>query len=483
MSSFTPRLRIALAVILPWLLVVAVAVAQPAPESVQVTAITSALSGPVGITHPGDGTQRLFVIQQGGAIRVVRNGALNTAAYLTVSTNTQCRETPTSALQATGFVNGGEQGLLGLAFHPDFARNGQFFVNYTGAAGDTVIARYTVSNPNTDVVSAADQASCLVVLRVDQEFANHNGGNLLFGPDRLLYIGLGDGGSANDPCNRAQTLDPATLNTADTCAPDLAFTDPDGNGATDRRTTTSALLGKILRIDVDRSTAAGAGANGLCGSDLNGSADYAIPPTNPFVGAGARACGEVYTYGMRNPWRFSFDRLTGDLIVGDVGQDRWEEINFLAANANGREAGNGVNFDWNACEGRHLRGSCTNLCPSPSTAEVIITYSTRNSCPGTLSGSSITGGYRYRGPDPLLQGVYFYGDAARSRVRMSVDTGNGWVQPTSNVEVPAASVPALAGVVVAFGEDQAGALYVVGGNTLYRLGIASAGLADADTED
>jgi glucose/arabinose dehydrogenase len=440
----------------------------PAPGDVTVTPIVSSgLVAPIGVFASPDATGRLFVNQQDGAIRVIRNGTLLATPFLTISSSTQCADAPGGPLLATGFVSGGEQGLLALAFHPRYEANGRFFVSYTGANGDTIVARYRTSAPTADVVPTADLASCVVVLRVDQDFPNHNGGNIVFGPDGFLYFGLGDGGSGNDPCNRGQTLSPTQLPANDAndggCPADAPFVNAGGNP--DSR----ALLGKMLRLDVDGTTPAG--ANELCGSRPDGAANYAIPPTNPFAGVdGQTRCDETFSYGLRNPWRWSFDRATADLIIADVGQRTWEEVNLVTAASGG---GNGVNFDWKICEGRHLRGTCSNLCTE--TSEVIIAYNnfgaTSQGCAATtaVTGCSITGGYRYRGPDPLLQGVYFYGDACGDDLYYSVDTGgNSWVEPSATTTVAAIA----GGAVVAFGEDVMGAVYMVGGGRVSRIGAA-----------
>ena len=443
------------------------ALAQPAPEDVNLTVITNGLSSPIGVTHaPGDDA-RLFVNQQGStaqgaALRVVRDGALLGSPMLTVTGATTCKPSPGAAAVTVGFTGGGERGLLGVAFHPSFESNGQLFLSFTDANGDSMIVRYTMADPSADVLSADDRATCLVILRVDQDFTNHNGGNILFGPDGYLYFGLGDGGSGNDPCNRAQTLNPASLlegnQSGVNCDVDAAFVNSGGNG------NSRALLGKLLRLDVDGSTAPG--ANTLCASAGDGSANYAIPATNPFIGGDPQsACDEVWAYGLRNPWRWSFDRDTDDLIIGDVGQDKWEEVSLIPAGTPF-----GQNLGWKLCEGRHVRGDCIMACAVAGSVVPIIEYNNSgNMCmvSPTPNGCSVTGGFRYRGPEQALQGVYFYGDACNSELRWSVEQAGTWVQPSAAViKTP------LAGPILGFGEDEVGALYAVSGNTLYRIGEA-----------
>jgi glucose/arabinose dehydrogenase len=238
--------------------------------------VASGLASPVGIYHAGDGSRRLFILQQAGQILIHDGAQVRPTPFLDIATLVSCC---------------GERGLLGLAFHPDFASNGLFYVNYTNTAGDTVIARYRVS----DDPNAADPGSAQILLTIVQPFANHNGGQLAFGPDRFLYIGMGDGGSGGDPDNRAQNL--------------------------------GDLLGKLLRLDVD------------------GGVPYAIPASNPFRNTpGARP--EIWAWGLRNPWRFSFDRLTGDLFIADVGQATREEVDFQPASSHG-----GENYGWRLMEG------------------------------------------------------------------------------------------------------------------------------------
>ena len=309
--------------------------ARAAPSIVPVA---SALQGPVDIEHARDGSGRLFIAEQCGRIRIFKNGQLSAEPFLDIRPLVLC---------------GGEQGLLGIAFHPQFRDNGFFFINYTRAGdGATVVARYRVSAGDAD---KADFASALPLIVFAQPFPNHNGGALKFGPDGLLYIATGDGGSANDPGNRAQN--------------------------------TFEWLGKLLRIDVDHGS------------------PYAIPSGNPF-GNGAAGRPEVWAYGLRNPWRIAFDRQNGDLYIGDVGQDNVEEVDFLPAGA-----GAGTNFGWHVMEGTR----CTNLgggppCGAAVLALPIIEYT-------HASGCSIIGGNVYRGTQVgSLFGRYLYGDLCAGTV-------------------------------------------------------------------
>jgi uncharacterized protein (TIGR03437 family) len=345
------------------------------------------LDRPVSITHAGDGSGRLFIVEQGGTIRVHDGQRLLAAPFLDISN------------RATD--SGSERGLLGLAFHPDYAQNGLFYVNYTDAAGDTVIARYQVSS----AANVANPASEAVLLRQDQPFSNHNAGELQFGPDGYLYFGLGDGGDGGDPGNRAQNL--------------------------------SLLLGKMLRIDV------------------NSGSPYAIPPTNPFASqpgtvGQAAARREIWAYGLRNPWRFSFDRQTGDMFIGDVGQNRMEEIDFQPASSRG-----GENYGWRRMEGT-LCFNPANNCNDGSLTLPILTYPTGANC-------SITGGYRYRGVQyPQWNGVYFYGDYCSGLIRAAQQAGSNWM---------VADTRETGFDISTFGEDEAGELYVAdhGGGAVYRI--------------
>ncbi len=287
---------------------------------------------PVDLQNAGDGTNRLFVVEQGGRIHVFENNPEVAAKILFLDIHTKV-------------VSGGERGLLGLAFHPQYSSNGYFYVHYSKAgSGDTVIARYRVSSGNANV---ADPASELVILEVEQPYTNHNGGTIVFGPDGFLYIALGDGGSGGDP---------------------------EGHGQ-NRQT----LLGSILRIDVDNP------ANG---------GNYGIPSDNPFVGNTQGFKEEIYAYGLRNPWRISFDSQTGRLWAGDVGQGRREEVDIIE---------NGKNYGWNIMEG--------SICYSPSSGCNLSGLTLPVTDYSHSVGSSITGGYVYRGTsNPSLIGLYVYAD-------------------------------------------------------------------------
>ncbi len=348
------------------------------------TAVTSGLASPTVITHAGDGSGRLFVVEQGGTIRIVNSGGTLM---------------PTPFLDISGrILSGGERGLLGLAFPPGFSTKRYFYVDYTRAAdGATVVSRFSVS-ANPDV---ADATSEQVLLVVSQPFANHNGGQLAFGPDGMLYVGLGDGGSGGDPM---------------------------GNGQN-----TATLLGKLLRLDVEA-----------------GVVPYRIPPDNPFV-ASATAKPEIWALGLRNPWRFSFDRQTGDLYIADVGQDAWEEIDFQSVGAAG-----GANYGWNILEGPACFSPATGCVPPPAYSAPVASY-------GHDVGCAVIGGYVYRGPgNRNMQGLYFYGDFCSGRVWALRKVGNAWQSDLLQ----------QAGLAISsFGEDEAGHLYVADytTGTIYRI--------------
>ena len=382
-------------------------------------AITSGTGNPVAVRHAGDGTGRLFVVDRYGTIYVRLPGSPTPVG------------TPFLNISSLVFV-GGEGGLLGLAFHPNYEANRQFYVHYSDTNSDAVVARYTASMANPNV---ADAASAQIVLRVDQDGAFHKGGDLHFGPDGMLYISLGDGGT--DPpgdCNRSQTLRPSQLPANDgnhpDCPADANFTNSGGNA--DSR----ALQGKILRIDVNGTTAAG--ANELCASaPATGAANYAIPSGNPFAGTAGTPgnCDEIWHYGLRNPFRFSFDRTTGDMFIGDVGAGTQEEIDRAPA------ATGGLNFGWDQCEG--TVGNC------PGATPPILTY-THIANAGPCA--SITGGFRYRGSIGGFAGTYVYADYCSGRILFGTESGGNWTP--SQFQVGPQFEYAT------FGEDEAGELYL-----------------------
>ncbi len=372
------------------------AAAQP-PGYLDLVPVLSGLTRPVAIRHAGDGSGRLFIVEQAGLI-LVWDGVSSPTTFLDI----------TSLVDDTHL----EQGLLGLDFHPEFPTNGHFFVNYTRdpgrGAGRTVVARYSVSAGDPDV---ADPASATTILEIEQDFSTHNGGNMLFGPDGYLYIGMGDGGSQFDSLDRAQDL--------------------------------NSLLGKMLRIDPDASPAAG---TELCGLE----AAYGIPPGNPFAGTGD-GCDEIWALGLRNPWRWSFDRMTGDMFIGDVGQASMEEISFQPAGAGG------LNFGWSCREGS-LEQSFNPCLPGPLT-DPILTYAHYD---GTFNGCAVTGGYRYRGGITGLQGTYVYSDGC---------TGNIWLASESSPGQWSETLWQSSGLsIVSFGEDESGELYALDhGGTVLRF--------------
>jgi glucose/arabinose dehydrogenase len=360
-----------------------------AQQDIALEQITSGLQSPVAITHAGD--SRLFITQQRGTVVIWDGTRILPTPFLDIQNLVLCC---------------GERGLLSVAFHPRFAENGYFYIDYTEQAGpgNTVVARYSVSatDPNR-----ADPASAKALLRIPQPFSNHNGGQLAFGPDGYLYIGMGDGGSGGDPDNRAQNL-------------------------ADR-------LGKILRIDVDAGE------------------PYASPASNPFVArAGARP--EIWAYGLRNPWRFGFDRATGDLWIADVGQGSWEEIDFQPATSIG-----GENYGWRRMEGTHCFTPTSN-CSEAGMILPVIEY-------GHGAGAcSVTGGYVYRGARyPRMHGTYFYGDYCNGMIWGATRAVNGAVNSSLLVDTNFA--------ISTFGEDLNGEIYVADYNAgrLYHIADARPG--------
>jgi glucose/arabinose dehydrogenase len=344
----------------------------PGPVTLGLQQIASGLRFPLDLVSP-PGDDRLFVVLKGGTIRVIKSGTV--------------LETPFLNLTPQVVSEGGEQGLLGLAFAPDYATSGRFFVHYNDVSGENRVSRFRVSaDPDR-----ADPASESVVIAVPQPGVAHNGGQLLFGPDGFLYIGLGDG-------------------------------DDDDNG---RGQSLRDLFASILRIDVT-------------------SADpYIVPPDNPFVSTeGARP--EVWSYGLRNPWRFSFDRATGDLYLGDVGESTWEEVNYASA-VDG--AGKGVNYGWSQMEGKHCFRRQD--CDQTGLTLPVLEYNHAEGC-------SVTSGHVYRGAAiPSLQGTYFYADYCVGWVRSFKMQGGSVTEAKEWPELKPG------GQITSFGEDSAGELYLL----------------------
>ncbi|HUM26521.1 MAG TPA: PQQ-dependent sugar dehydrogenase [Anaerolineales bacterium] len=353
------------------------------PPSLGFAEIASGLSSPVSITNAGDSSGRLFITLQGGQVVIYDGSQILPTPFLDVSSLIR---------------NGSEQGLLSVAFHPNYENNGYFYVYYTRLSDAAlVIARYEVSaDPNI-----ADAGSASILLTIPHaEASNHNGGQLQFGPDGYLYIGTGDGGTGG------------------------AYSQ-DG----------LSLLGKMLRINV------------------NGAAPYSIPADNPFV-SDPSVADEIWALGLRNPWRFSFDSLTGDLIIADVGQNAWEEVNVQPASSNG-----GQNYGWPCYEGMHDNGD-TSTCTIGTITSPVVEYEHGAS---DTNGCSISGGYRYRGSEfQSLKGVYLYGDFCTGRIWGAEPNNGSWVA----VELADTDYG-----VTTFGEDENGELYVADffGGVIYKI--------------
>jgi len=353
----------------------------------QVIALQSYGTGfasPTAIEHPANDS-RFFVVQQRGLIRILNtNGTVNT--------------TPFISLVGTVSNSGSERGLLGLAFHPNYASNGFFYVDYTRLSdGATVIARYSVSaDPNIANTTGT------VLLVIPQPYSNHNGGTLRFGPDGYLYIGMGDGGAGDDPDNRAQNI--------------------------------NENLGKILRIDVDSGS------------------PYGIPPTNPYVGVAGN--DEIWAIGIRNPWKYSFNRLNGDLWIADVGQNAVEEIDKITAPTTP-----GLNFGWPCYEGNTTNANSTQS-PCPAYASTVAPFTQYTHA--ATAGCSITGGYFYTGNTyPNFQNKYFFADYCNNKI--------GYANSAGAITWTAA----LAGSFTTFGEDKDGEIYIANSSTVYKIIDAS----------
>ena len=391
-SSAEPTAIIAGTIPVPDVAIPATTVAfDPDQLTLTLETVVEGLAAPIFATHAYD--ERVFIVEKAGTIRLLVDGALLDTPFLDMTDRVNS--------------NGNEQGLLGLAFAPNYGESGFFFVNYTDRNGDTIIERYEVNSADPN---QADPASAFVVLQIEQPASNHNGGMVAFGPDGYLYIGTGDGGGGGDRYGNGQN--PATL------------------------------LGKMLRIDVTSDPAQ----------------PYTIPADNPWISVdwnGQDIRDEIWAVGLRNPWRYSFDRATGDLWIGDVGQNQFEEINYTPANSGG-----GLNYGWPIMEA----SACYNndKCATDGLVLPVAEYSHRGHC-------SVTGGYVYRGETfPALQGVYLYGDYC---------SGTIWATWASQAEGwQTAVVLEERGTLSSFAEDHAGELYVtdLGRGTLSRIVVAGA---------
>ena len=351
------------------------------------------------ITQPDDEKDLLFVLNQKGQIHIIKNGTTLNTPFLDISDRVH-----------GSLVPGSEEGLLGLAFHPDYLANGFFYVNYVNKKDTSIVSRFTV----TENPEKANKESETIILQLAQPFGNHNGGHLAFGPkDGMLYIGFGDGGKWGDPYNNGQNL--------------------------------NSLLGSILRIDINK-------------GDF-----YSIPKDNPFVGDKSKRA-EIFCYGLRNPWRFSFDRKTNDLIIGDVGQNLLEEVNW-----NSWENAKGANFGWRIMEGNHCYNP-EDFCDTTGLIQPVHEYPNNAAYMKILlgmdeaeaTGCSVTGGYVYRGKEnPDLYGRYIFGDYCTGRIwSFKLENGKpvGFINLRNKIKKHSSDIPLF---ISSFGEDSSGELYIV----------------------
>lgn len=360
-------------------------------QEIELNLFASGFTDPISLKHAGD--DRLFVVERGGVIKIVNtNGSTNPTPFINIDSRV---------------MSGGERGLLGLAFHPQYSSNGFFFVNYINNSGNTVISRFATNPPNSNI---ADDTTEEILLTINQPFGNHNGGDLAFGNDGFLYIGLGDGGSGGDPGDRSQDL--------------------------------TTLLGKMLRINVD---------------NAQGGNNYAIPADNPFPNTEEpNALPEIWASGLRNPWRFSFDRQTHDLWIGDVGQSQIEEINMVPLDQAG------INYGWRCYEGNQLYDTSGD-CPANTNELTFPVAQYTHSTSGNFK-CSITGGYRYRGTSyPAFNGLYFFADYCSDEIGILENTGSNWNLTFTQ--------PFTGNGWTTFGEDVNGEIYIVGidSDAIYKI--------------
>ncbi|MBK7644291.1 MAG: PQQ-dependent sugar dehydrogenase [Planctomycetes bacterium] len=378
-----------------------------AQSSMHTIRVASGVSSPVGVSAPVGDFNRLFIIEQG-------SGSTGRLRLLDLTQNPPVLQA-TPYLTVTSIQAGGEEGLLGLAFHPDFANNGYFFVYNTIPGGNNRVVRYRANAPFTSSTSA-DPTSAMTVMTINHpSFSNHNGGWIGFGPDGYLYIDTGDGGSGNDPSNNAQNL--------------------------------GSRLGKQMRIDID-------------GDDFPADTgnNYAIPPTNPFLGV-TGALPEIWHYGLRNPWRASFDRLTGDQWIGDVGQGAIEEVDFVPAGVGG------LNFGWRCTEGNNCTGLSGCVCNGPLLTPPVHAY------PHTGGNCTVVGGYRYHGSAMCsFQGLYFFADYCSAHIWSFEWDGTSTQHLTDRTTELAPGGGLSISSISSFGEDAAGELYVCDlGGEVFKL--------------
>jgi len=354
----------------------------PARLTLSLEVVAEGLDAPLAIAHTNDGSGRIFVAEQRGTVRMVQDGSVRGEPLLDIADRVRAR---------------GEQGMLGIAFHPDFPADPRLFVDYTDRSGTTVVSSFPVDGERADATAET------VILRIDQPYANHNGGAIAFGPDGYLYVATGDGGAGGDPHGFGQALD--------------------------------THLGKILRLDIDASM---------------GEATYSVPADNPFVDR-TSARPEIWLTGLRNPWRMSFDRATGDLWIGDVGQNAWEEIDVARAGQGG------LNFGWNRVEGFDCFPPGNGSCETAGMTMPVAVY-------GHEFGCSVTGGVVYRGTQqPELAGGYLFADYCSGNVWLLDPAGDGPQDPFLALESRRS--------ISSFGEDEAGEVYAtdLSGGALLRI--------------
>lgn len=397
------------------------------PAGLHLSQIASGTDQPVALGDPGDGSGRLFVVERNQGLRIIENGQLLATPYLSL-------DVPTN----------GEYGVLGIAFDAQFASNGVFYLAFTapsdeprlGSGPDNLLARFTASNPAADVFAGTRTD----ILRIPDASIVHNGGDIHFGPDGMLYWSIGD--DSGSWWNSPQDLWKKTQDGAE-----------------------YYLLGKILRLDVGgTSIATGETCGGVVGSVLQ----YRIPAGNPLVGS-SNTCDEIWHWGLRNPWRFSIDRVTGDMYIGDVGQNNWEEVDRATGGAAGR------NFGWSCWEGHVNPGGCT-LAGTPTLP--VFDYGHNSD-----GGWAVIGGFVYRGPNAAMQGIYFYGDLTRANVFYAEPASGHWHDDNGITGVPLTTGLNSGMGPTGFGQDRAGNVYVLAGTKVWRIDADMADLIFADGFD